>query len=70
MAGESDEVSAAYEQAVRRARLRGDPFALSNLLGFLANVRLRLGRLLDAQADLRDGLELHRAAGTASTAFQ
>ena len=70
MAGEAEEACAAYEQAVRRARLRGDPFALSNLLGFLAYVRLRLGRLLDAEADLREGLELSRAAATASTAFQ
>jgi DNA-binding CsgD family transcriptional regulator len=70
MAGEAEEASAAYEQAVRRARLRGDPFALSNLLGFLAYVRLRLGRLLDAEADLREGLELSRAAAAASTAFQ
>jgi DNA-binding CsgD family transcriptional regulator len=70
MAGEAEEACAAYEQAVRRARLRGDPFALSNLLGFLAYVRLRLGRLLDAEADLREGLELSRAAAVASTAFQ
>ena len=70
MAGEAEEACAAYEQAVRRARLRGDPFALSNLLGFLAYVRLRLGRLLDAEADLREGLELSRAAAAASTAFQ
>jgi DNA-binding CsgD family transcriptional regulator len=70
MAGETEEACAAYEQAVRRARLRGDPFALSNLLGFLAYVRLRLGRLLDAEADLREGLELSRAAAEASTAFQ
>jgi DNA-binding CsgD family transcriptional regulator len=70
MAGETEEACAAYEQAVRRARLRGDPFALSNLLGFLAYVRLRLGRLLDAEADLREGLELSRAAAAASTAFQ
>jgi DNA-binding CsgD family transcriptional regulator len=70
MAGETEEACASYEQAVRRARLRGDPFALSNLLGFLAYVRLRLGRLLDAEADLREGLELSRAAAAASTAFQ
>jgi len=70
MAGESEEACAAYEQAAQRARLQGDPFALSNLLGFLAYVRLRLGRLLDAEADLREGLELSRAAATASTAFQ
>lgn len=70
MAGETEEACDAYEQAVRRARLRGDPFALSNLLGFLAYVRLRLGRLLDAEADLREGLELSRAAAAASTAFQ
>ena len=70
MAGEAEEACDAYEQAVRRARLRGDPFALSNLLGFLAYVRLRLGRLLDAEADLRVGLELSRAAAAASTAFQ
>jgi len=70
MAGETEEACAAYEQAVRRARPRGDPFALSNLLGFLAYVRLRLGRLLDAEADLREGLELSRGAATASTAFQ
>jgi DNA-binding CsgD family transcriptional regulator len=70
MAGETDEACSAYEQAVRRARLRGDPFALSNLLGFLAYVRLRLGRLLDAEADLREGLELSRATAAASTAFQ
>jgi tetratricopeptide (TPR) repeat protein len=62
MAGEAEEACAAYEQAVRRAMLRGDPFALSNLLGLLAYVRLRLGRLLDAEADLREGLELSRAA--------
>ena len=70
MAGEAEEACGAYEQAVRRARLRGDPFALSNLLGFLAYVRLRLGRLLDAEADLREGLELSRVAAVASTAFQ
>ncbi|HYB29664.1 MAG TPA: AAA family ATPase [Solirubrobacteraceae bacterium] len=70
MAGEPEEACDAYGLAVRRARLRGDPFALSNLLGFLAYVRLRLGRLLDAEADLREGLELSRAAGTASTVFQ
>ncbi len=70
MAGETEEACEAYEQATGRARLRGDPFALSNLLGFLAYVRLRLGRLLDAEADLREGLELSRAAGAASTAFQ
>ena len=70
MAGETEEACAAYEQAVRRARRRGDPFALTNLLGFLAYVKLRLGRLLDAEADLREGLELSRAAATASTAFQ
>jgi DNA-binding CsgD family transcriptional regulator len=70
MAGETEEACATYEPAVRRARLRGDPFALSNLLGFLAYVRLRLGRLLDAEADLREGLELSRAAAAASTAFQ
>jgi DNA-binding CsgD family transcriptional regulator len=70
MAGETEEACAAYEQAVRRARLLGDPFALSNLLGFLAYVRLRLGRLLDAEADVREGLELSGAAAGASTAFQ
>jgi len=70
MAGETEEACASYEHAVRRARARGDPFALSNLLGFLAYVRLRLGRLLDAEADLREGLELSRAAAAASTAFQ
>jgi DNA-binding CsgD family transcriptional regulator len=70
MAGEAEEGCAAYEHAVRRARVRGDPFALSNLLGFLAYVRLRLGRLLDAEVDLREGLELSRAAGAGSTAFQ
>jgi DNA-binding CsgD family transcriptional regulator len=69
MTGETEEACAAYEQAVRHARLRGDPFALSNLLGFLAYVRLRLGRLLDAESDLREGLELSHAA-PASTAFQ
>jgi DNA-binding CsgD family transcriptional regulator len=70
MTGETAEACAAYEQAVRRARLRGDPFALSNLLGFLAYVRLRLGRLLDAESDLREGLELSGSAAEASTAFQ
>jgi DNA-binding CsgD family transcriptional regulator len=70
MAGETEEACTAYEHAVQQARQRGDPFALSNLLGFLAYVRLRLGRLLDAEADLREGLELSRAAATASTAFQ
>jgi DNA-binding CsgD family transcriptional regulator len=70
MAGETEEACAAYDQAVRRARLRGDPFALSNLLGFLAYVKLRLGRLRDAEADLREGLELSRAAAATSTAFQ
>jgi DNA-binding CsgD family transcriptional regulator len=70
MAGEAEEAFEAYEQAVRRARQRGDPFALSNLLGFLAYVRLRLGHLLDAEADLREGLELSRTAADASTAFQ
>jgi DNA-binding CsgD family transcriptional regulator len=70
MAGETEEARAAFEQAVRRARLRGDPFALSNLLGFLAYVRVRLGRLLDAEADLREGLELSPASAAASTAFQ
>jgi DNA-binding CsgD family transcriptional regulator len=68
MAGEAEEAGAAYEHAVRQARERGDPFALSNLLGFLAYVRLRLGRLLDAEADLREGIELSRAAD--SLAFQ
>jgi DNA-binding CsgD family transcriptional regulator/tetratricopeptide (TPR) repeat protein len=70
MAGETEEACSVYEGAVRRARQRGDPFRLSNLLGFLAYVRLRLGRLLDAEADLREGLELSRAAAAASTAFQ
>jgi tetratricopeptide (TPR) repeat protein len=70
MAGESEEAYAAYEQAVRRARQQGDPFALSNLLGFLAYVKLRLGRLLDAESGLREGLELGRASAAASTAFQ
>jgi DNA-binding CsgD family transcriptional regulator len=70
MTGETEEACAAYEQAVRRARLRGDPFALSNLLGFLAYVRLRLGRLRDAEADLREGIALSRAAAAGSTAFQ
>jgi ATP/maltotriose-dependent transcriptional regulator MalT len=70
MAGETEEACSAYEGAVRRARQRGDPFRLSNLLGFLAYVRLRLGRLLDAEADLREGLELSRAAPAASIAFQ
>jgi DNA-binding CsgD family transcriptional regulator len=68
MAGETEEACAAYEHTVRQARQRGDPFALSNLLGFLAYIRLRLGRLLDAEADLREGLELSRAAD--SLAFQ
>ena len=70
MVGEPEEACDAYEEAVRRARMRGDPFALSNLLGFLAYVRLRLGRLRDAEADLREGLELSRANAAASTAFQ
>lgn len=70
MAGEAEEASAAYEEAVRQARLRGDPFALSNLLGFVAYVRLRLGRLRDAEADLREGLELSRDAAAGSLAFQ
>lgn len=70
MTGETEEACAAYEQSVRGARRRGDPFALWNLLGFLAYVRFRLGRLLDAESDLREGLELGRAAATASTAFQ
>ncbi|MGZ4281695.1 MAG: helix-turn-helix transcriptional regulator [Solirubrobacteraceae bacterium] len=68
MAGETEEACSAYEQAAREARQHGDPFALSNLLGFLAYVRLRLGRLLDAEADLREGLELSREAS--SLAFQ
>ncbi len=68
MAGETEEASSAYEQAVQQARRQGDPFALSNLLGFVAYVRLRLGRLFDAEADLREGLELSRA--TNSLAFQ
>jgi DNA-binding CsgD family transcriptional regulator len=70
MAGETEEACAAYEQSVQRARFRGDPFALSNLLGFLAYVKLRLGRVLDAEADLREGLELGSATAAASTAFQ
>jgi DNA-binding CsgD family transcriptional regulator len=70
MAGETEEACSAYEGAVLRARQRGDPFRLSNVLGFLAYVRLRLGRLLDAEADLREGLELSRATAAASTAFQ
>jgi DNA-binding CsgD family transcriptional regulator/tetratricopeptide (TPR) repeat protein len=70
MAGETDEAGASYELAIQHARRRGDPFALSNLLGVLAYVRLRAGRLLDAEDDLREGLELSHAAGPASTAFQ
>jgi DNA-binding CsgD family transcriptional regulator len=69
MAGETDEACSAYEAAILRARQRGDPFGLSNLLGFLAYVRLRLGRLLDAEADLREGLALSQAAPAAATAF-
>jgi ATP/maltotriose-dependent transcriptional regulator MalT len=69
MAGEIDEALASYEVSARRARQQGDPFALSNLLGFLAYVRLRIGHLLDAEADLREGLELSSAAGAGSMAF-
>jgi DNA-binding CsgD family transcriptional regulator len=69
MAGEVDEACSAYEVAVQRARRRGDPFRLSNLLGFLAYVRLRQGRLLDAEMDLREGLELIHAEPTVSTAL-
>jgi DNA-binding CsgD family transcriptional regulator len=70
MAGEAEEACAAFEQAAGEARRRGDPFRVSNLLGFLAYVRLRLGRLRDAEADLREGLELSRESGAGSTAFQ
>lgn len=70
MAGELEEAGAAFEQAAREARRRGDPFRVSNLLGFLAYTRLRLGRLRDAEADLREGLELGRATPAAATAFQ
>jgi DNA-binding CsgD family transcriptional regulator/tetratricopeptide (TPR) repeat protein len=69
MAGEADEACSAYEAAVERARRRGDPFRLSNLLGFLAYIRLRQGRLLDAEADLREGLELIHADPAVSTAL-
>jgi DNA-binding CsgD family transcriptional regulator len=69
VAGELDEACTAYEAAVQRARRRGDPFRLSNLLGFLAYVRLRQGRLLDAEADLREGLELIHADPAVSTAL-
>jgi DNA-binding CsgD family transcriptional regulator/tetratricopeptide (TPR) repeat protein len=67
MAGETDEACSAYEAAVQRARRRGDPFRLSNLLGFLAYIRLRQGRLLDAEMDLREGLELINAEPAVST---
>jgi ATP/maltotriose-dependent transcriptional regulator MalT len=70
MAGEVEEASEAFEAAASRARRRGDPFRLTNLLGFLAYVRLRLGRLRDAEADLREGIELSSASAAGSTAFQ
>ncbi|HYB26966.1 MAG TPA: AAA family ATPase [Solirubrobacteraceae bacterium] len=70
MAGEIEEALGAYEQVARRARLQGDPFVLTNLLGFLAYLRLRLGRLLDAEADLREGMELIHVSAEASTALQ
>ncbi len=70
MAGEIEEAGAAFEQGAREARRRGDPFRVANLLGFLAYTRLRLGRLRDAEADLREGLELSRATAAAATAFQ
>ena len=70
MVGEVEEACQAYEQAAQEARRRGDPFRVSNILGFLAYVRLRLGLLQDAEADLREGLELSRVTATGATAFQ
>jgi DNA-binding CsgD family transcriptional regulator len=69
MAGEVEEAAAAFDQAAREARRRGDPFRVSNMLGFLAYIQLRLGRLRDAEADLREGLELSRTTAAGSTAF-
>ncbi|HEX5559390.1 MAG TPA: AAA family ATPase [Gaiellales bacterium] len=70
MVGETEEARGAYEQAAREARRRGDPFRVSNLLGFMAYIGLRLGRLRDAEADLREGLALTYAAAGDSMAFQ
>ena len=70
MVGEVEEACRAFEQAAHEARGRGDPFRVSNILGFLAYVRLRLGRIHDAEADLREGLELSRVTATGATAFQ
>jgi DNA-binding CsgD family transcriptional regulator len=70
MVGEVEEACRAFEQAAQEARRRGDPFRVSNILGFLAYVRLRLGLLQDAEADLREGLELSRVTAAGATAFQ
>jgi DNA-binding CsgD family transcriptional regulator len=67
--GDTTDAYAAYAGAVERARRTGDLFMLTGALGFLGHLKLRHGELLDAEADLRDGLELIRPAGTRSSLF-
>ena len=69
-AGESVEAYRSYALAVERARRTGDLFTLAGSLGFLGYIRLHHGELLDAEADLREGLELIRPAGNASAVFK
>jgi DNA-binding CsgD family transcriptional regulator len=69
-AGESVEAYRSYSLVVERARRTGDLFTLAGSLGFLGYIRIHHGELLDAEADLREGLELIRAAGNASAVFK
>ena len=68
-AGETEVAYAAYSGAVERARRAGDLFTLSAALGFLGNLELRHGELLDAESDLREGLELIRPAGNLTSLY-
>ena len=68
-AGETEVAYAAYSGAVERARRAGDLFTLSAALGFLGNLKLRHGELLDAESDLREGLELIRPAGNLTSLY-
>jgi DNA-binding CsgD family transcriptional regulator len=63
-AGEVRRAMSAAEGAVADARARGAPVELSAALGSRAEGALRLGALLDAEADVRLAEELSEQAGT------
>jgi tetratricopeptide (TPR) repeat protein len=64
-AGSVAAAMASYERAIAHARRGGDRLSLAGLLGFRGALATRLGDLLSAEPDLREGLELAKQSGMA-----